>query len=145
MWRAFDAAQRFYEADVQSFTNRINLFLAIESALLAVVVTSIVGQGDASTTLDPTAVPIFGMALSVIWLVVSISSYSWIVEWRRELISAGRRLRDLTGVTLPLGAFLRSTQRAWLPRALWYLRPTLWTGLLPLLYIAAWTYLMINP
>lgn len=74
LWRAYELAQQHYEADLQLFSARMNLFLLIQSALVAIAGSGTqIGKGELAARRG--AVACFGLALAVGWLLVASSSY----------------------------------------------------------------------
>lgn len=147
VWRAYELAQKHYESDLQLFSTRMNLFLLVQSALVALTATLAsqnVKEFDAKT------VSAFGLLLASGWFVVAASSYVWIHTWRLQMIKLGLAAQEETGVSTSSAAFDRHTRRdlhigsraAKLPEVIsWYVRPTLISCLLPLLFIAGWIYI----
>jgi hypothetical protein len=155
LWRAYELAQRHYEIDLQLFTTRMNLFLLIQSALVAVTgATSKAVTGATVFIVNHSALAVFGLALAVAWLVAAISSYAWIKTWRAHMIELSDVLTKRTHVSVSHTHFDRderqkaymrvygeevlSPQLEWLT---WKIRPTLIICCLPLLFIGGWIYL----
>lgn len=151
--RAYELAQRHYDADLQLFSARMNLFLLVQSALVAVTGSSILG-GSARPVDYLGAISVFGLVLAVAWLFVAVSSYSWVKTWRAHMMKLGRDLEKETTVPFSSGLFHRGTRKSKYPddalfwRAIeafsWAVRPTLVTCCLPLLFVGGWIYLGIH-
>ncbi|MDQ6949347.1 MAG: hypothetical protein M3256_24620 [Actinomycetota bacterium] len=142
LWRAYEHAQKFYEADLQLFSTRMNLFFVVNGALITVAVAA-VGRNSGNYGLharDRLSAGVLGLLLCVVWFLVALSSYEWILEWRRQLATLGAKLKLVVNVSLAVEAFDSSTAKNPLGRAAWRVRPTLWTCLLPLLFMGAWVY-----
>lgn len=151
IWKAYEAAQKHYDADFTLFTNRMNLFLVVESALIALAVGALtrgVGPGTASVQ---QAISIFGLLLSVAWFAAAAGSYRWVKVWRRHMVSLGEVWEARTGVTPSAAIFSRDRRSAarrgdndnllLYPGSYeWYIRPTLIACGLPVLYSGAWIY-----
>jgi hypothetical protein len=146
LWKAYEAAQRNYDNDHQLFSGRMNLFLVVQSALVAVGASSsapgLVGRHELA---------VLSIVLCVAWFAVAVSSYRWIKTWRVNLIGIGGLIEARTGITLPSSLFARSgnfasaagssgTDRMW-HKVSWYVRPTMITCLLPLLFLGSWIYI----
>jgi hypothetical protein len=153
LWRAYELAQRHYEADLQLFTTRMNLFLLIQSALVAVV-TSATGNGKTGLLLNRSALASFGLALAIAWLAAAVSSYVWIKTWRAHMLALSGSLKEHAAVSTSPDQFRRkdrqeihrqfySGQILWkqLERVTWFIRPTFVICCLPLLFIGGWVYL----
>jgi hypothetical protein len=154
LWRAYELAQRHYELDLQLFSTRMNLFLLIQSGLVALTggAGRIVG---ASLAMDRTAVAVFGLALAAGWLVVAVSSYMWVKTWRVKWIELGELLSAQAGPNVASALFdhgLRQNahkreygQRHGLWKQLeafsWLVRPTLVSCCLPFVFMIGWIYL----
>ena len=89
LWRAYDLAQRHYEVDLQLFSARMNLFLFIQSALVALVAGA-TQIGRVHLAASRGAVASFGLALAVGWLLVASSSYLWVKTWRAHMMNMQR-------------------------------------------------------
>lgn len=123
VWRAYELAVRHYERDLDLFSTRMNLFLAIHAVLF----------GAASGAFGPSsdsgrAVPELGIAgvfLAAVWLLVANSSYVWIHEWRYQVLNLANEVKTVTGVRLGTDIFGRSKARNRIGRLGWRLRPQL--------------------
>jgi hypothetical protein len=152
LWRAFELAQRHYETDLQLFSTRMNLFLLIQSALLALV-----GSAVRIDKVDRGAVAVFGLALAIGWQLVASSSYFWIKTWRAHWMKLGKHLSEDAQVEVPSWQFERGKryaahkeaysedQRFWSHYAhfSWLVRPTMVICFLPALFIIGWIVLLI--
>jgi hypothetical protein len=127
----------------------MNLFLLIQSALVAFVGTT-ARTGKVTLLADRSAIASLGLALAIGWLLVAASSYVWIKTWRAHMMDLGQDLKAATGVTVSSALFAHGRRREAHKRALlpdflegfsWFVRPTLVTCCLPLLFIAGWIYL----
>jgi hypothetical protein len=155
LWRAYELAQRHYEIDLQLFTTRMNLFLLIQSALVAVTgATSKAVTGATVFTVNHSALAVFGLALAVAWFVAAISSYAWIKTWRAHMIELSDDLTKRAHVPVShthfdhkkrYGAYERGYGEEVLWKRLewltWKIRPTSIICCLPLLFIGGWIYL----
>ncbi|MFF3940372.1 RipA family octameric membrane protein [Streptomyces phaeofaciens] len=145
LWKAYELAQQHYDADLQLFSSRINLFLLVQSALVAFA------AGSRQTVIDRHYLAVFGISLCAGWFLVAVSSYQWIKTWRAHMVGLGQQIKDSGSVTPSSLLFDRSHRRsavapaARLPRGLewfsWHIRPTLITCCLPVLFLAGWIYL----
>jgi hypothetical protein len=168
LWHAYELAQQHYETDLQLFSVRMSLFLVIQSALVALVGSAIrIGNLGAA---DRHAVAFFGIALAAGWLFVAISSYTWVKTWRAHMMTLGDELKHKAKVQVSSRLFVRSRRCHVIdspykydgqdqcehdhhrrkPHRLfwrtlewfsWYVRPTLVTCCLPVLFIVGWVYL----
>jgi hypothetical protein len=152
LWRAFELAQRHYETDLQLFSVRMNLFLLIQSALIALV-----GSAAKIDKVDRGAVAAFGLALAIGWQLVASSSYFWIKTWRSQWRELGKCLRDRAHVDVSSWLFGRDErygahektygkeQRFWshYESFSWRVRPTMVICFLPTLFIFGWIVLLI--
>ena len=152
LWRAFELAQRHYEMDLQLFSARMNLFLFIQSALLALV-----GSTVRIDKVDRGAVAVFGLALAIGWQLVASSSYFWIKTWRGHWMKLGKLLDEDIDAVVPSWMFDRGKrydihneayskeQRLWNHYASfsWHVRPTMVICFLPTLFIIGWIILLI--
>ncbi|MFF8360307.1 hypothetical protein ACF063_43390 [Streptomyces chartreusis] len=144
LWKAYELAQQHYDADLELHSSRMNLFLVVQSALVAFVA----GQRG---VVDRHYLAFFGMALCAGWFLVAVSSYQWIKTWRAHMSSLGQQIKDSSGVTpssllfdhghrhravAPTAAFSR-----WLESFSWHIRPTLITCCLPVVFLGGWIYL----
>jgi hypothetical protein len=150
LWRAYDLAQRHYEVDLQLFSARMNLFLFIQSALVALVAGA-TQIGRVHLAASRGAVASFGLALAVGWLLVASSSYLWVKTWRAHMMQLGESLR----VDVSSGLFDHRTRQlahkrsysrqhpVWdqLESFSWFVRPTLVICCLPIIFIGGWIYL----
>lgn len=149
LWRAYDLAQRHYEIDLQLFATRMNLFLLIQSGLVAVV-TGVAGSGKSNPLVNRPALASFGLALAIAWLFAAISSYTWIKTWRAHML----QLSKDANIPASAAQFKHSARRdvhakfyskqiLWrqLEHFTWFVRPTLIICCLPLLFIGGWIYL----
>ena len=151
--QAYDLAQKHYDSDLQLFSARMNLFLLVQSALVAVTGSSVLGGGSDSQPNYRGGISIFGLTLAVAWLFVAVSSYAWVKTWRAHMMAIGARLEAKTSVPFSSVLFGREARKANYPRDAswslvetfsWIVRPTLVTCCLPLLFIAGWIYLGIH-
>jgi hypothetical protein len=127
----------------------MNLFLLIQSALVAL--TGSAARISSSKPLaDRHAIAAFGLALAVGWLLVAISSYSWVKTWRAHMMALGLQLKDACYVDPSSVLFTRDKRSARYPNDpfakliesfSWYVRPTLVTSCLPVLFAVGWIYL----
>jgi uncharacterized protein (TIGR00725 family) len=152
LWKSYELTQGFYEADLQLFSARMNLFLVVQSALLALAV----GVGSDSVVnlksqFSRHAAAIFGLGFCLLWLLVAASSYAWIKILRANMVEAGKQVKGSGGVDAPSSSFIRDDKRKdlkrheefiapFLERLSWFIRPTLITCALPLLFAYAWAY-----
>lgn len=154
LWRAYELAQRHYELDLQLFSTRMNLFLLIQSGLVAL--TGGAGRiDDARLVADRTAVAVFGLALAAGWLVVALSSYMWVKTWRARWIELGDQLSARTRTAVASQLFDHHQrqeahereygQRHRLSQQLevfsWLVRPTFVSCCLPVVFMIGWIYL----
>lgn len=151
--QAYDLAQKHYDSDLQLFSTRMNLFLLLQSALVTVTGSTILGGGKGEALNYRGAIALFGLILAVAWLLVAVSSYAWVKTWRSHMIAIGERLEKKTQVPFSSSQFHRGTRKRSYPRDTfwfmvemfsWVIRPTLVTCCLPLLFIAGWIYLGIH-
>lgn len=154
VWRAYEAAQKHYDADHTLFTNRMNLFLVVESALLAVATNSVWRSSPGVSVQLQVGVTIFGVVLSAAWLAVAISSYRWVKVWRRHLITLGEVWEAKTGV-VPSSAIFSKARRddevnsatgsslVFADGFAWTVRPTLIICALPIVYASGWIALIL--
>ena len=154
LWRAYELAQQHYELDLQLFSTRMNLFLIIQSGLVALA-GGAAQIGSIKAVADRSAIASVGLALAVGWLLVASSSYLWVKTWRAHLIELGNRLHDQAHVEVSTRLFdhkrriqshenaYGSQQRFWgqLEFFSWFVRPTLVTCCLPLLFVIGWIYI----
>lgn len=154
LWHAYDLAQRHYEVELQLFTNRMNLFLLVQSALITVV-TGVTGTGKAAGVLgNRSAVASFGLVLAIAWLIASASSYVWIKTWRGHMLALTSSLKQYANFSSSPTHFRRHDRREthrqsygsqilWkqLESFTWYVRPTLIMCCLPIIFIGGWIYL----
>ncbi|WP_089102862.1 RipA family octameric membrane protein [Streptomyces hyaluromycini] len=144
LWKAYELAQQHYDADLELHSSRMNLFLVVQSALVAFVA----GQRGA---VDRHWLAFFGMTLCVGWLLVALSSYQWIKTWRTHMSTLGQQIKDTSGVA-PSSLLFDHTHRhnavaatGVFSRCLewfsWHVRPTLITCCLPALFLGGWIYL----
>jgi hypothetical protein len=149
LWRAFELAQRHYETELQLFSVRMNLFLLIQSALVALF-------GSVSKA-DQGVVAVFGLLLAMGWGLVAGSSYLWVKTWRAQWIVLGDSLHARTNIEVPSRFFDRknrqnvyeraySKQRFWkkYESFSWKVRPTVVTCCMPALFIVGWIALLIT-
>lgn len=151
--QAYDLAQKHYDSDLQLFSARMNLFLLIQSALVTVTGSSILGGDDGRSSGYRGAISVFGLILAVAWLFVAVSSYAWVKTWRSHMMAIGACLEKNTSVTFSSALFNRETRKSSYPKDAfwtlvekfsWTVRPTLVTCCLPLLFIGGWIYLGIH-
>jgi hypothetical protein len=111
-------------------------------------------------------VAIFGLALTLGWLLVASSSYMWVKTWRAHMIVLGKSLAEKASVDISSNSFEREARKnierearksqatyassekkvkdrfwkihGWFS---WYVRPTLVICCLPALFIGGWAYL----
>ncbi len=154
LWRSYELAQQHYEMDLQLFSTRMNLFLLIQSGLVALA-GGAAQIGNIKFAADRSAIASFGLALAAAWLLVASSSYLWVKTWRSHMIELSDRLHDQAGVEVSSRLFdhqrrhashrsaYGSQQRFWgqLENFSWFVRPTLVTCCLPLLFVIGWIYI----
>jgi len=99
LWRAYELAQQHYDSNIQLFSVRMNLFLLVQSALVAVGGNSVLG-GKAVSLASRSAISAFGLLLAIGWLLVAASSYCWVKTWRAHMIQLGKNLEQATGVVV---------------------------------------------
>jgi hypothetical protein len=154
LWRAYELAQQHYEADLQLFSARMNLFLLIQSALVAIAGSGTqIGKGELVASRG--AVACFGLALAVGWLLVAGSSYLWVKTWRAHMVQLADGLDTFAHVEVSGRVFDRGRRRDGFKRVYrrhhrlwdqleyfsWFIRPTLVTCCLPVIFIVGWIYL----
>jgi hypothetical protein len=149
---AYELAQKHYDSDLQLFSARMNLFLLVQSALVTVAGSAILGsKADTLGYRGPTS--LFGLILAVGWLFVAISSYAWVKTWRAHMMIIGGHLQDKTKATFSAALFHHGIRKEFYPKDKfwpfaeafsWIVRPTLVTCCLPLLFIMGWVYLGIR-
>jgi hypothetical protein len=151
--QAYNLAQKHYDSDLQLFSARMNLFLLVQSALVAVTGSSILGGGDGQSGDYRGAISVFGLILAVAWLLVAVSSYAWVKTWRAHMMVVGTCLKNETSVLFSSALFDREARKSSYPKDAfwtlvetfsWIVRPTLVTCCLPLLFIGGWIYLGIH-
>jgi hypothetical protein len=151
--KAYDLAQKHYDTDLQLFSTRMNLFLLVQSALVAVTGSSVLGSGPRQPGDYRGAISAFGLILAVAWLCVAVSSYAWVKTWRSHMIAIGAGLEEETSVMFSSALFRREARKSSYPKDTlwkmtetfsWNVRPTLVTCCLPLLFIGGWIYLGIH-
>jgi len=154
LWRAYELAQQHYEIDLQLFSVRMNLFLIIQSALVALA-GGAAHIGGLRLVVDRSTVAAFGLALAAAWLVVASSSYLWVKTWRAQMIELGDILSHDAHVELPSRLFDHRRRKhahqsaygakhpLWKQLEIfsWIVRPTLVSCCLPVLFMAGWVYL----
>lgn len=149
LWRGYELAQQHYDSNIQLFSVRMNLFLLVQSALVAVGGNSVLGDKTASLA-NRSAISSFGLLLAIGWLLVAASSYCWVKTWRAHMIELGEDLERVTGVTVSSFQFSHDQRRRAFPQSTfskpfevfsWYVRPTLVTCFLPILFLGGWIYL----
>ena len=149
LWHSYDLAQQHYDSNIQLFSVRMNLFLLVQSALVAVAGNTVLG-GKAELFAGRTAISSFGLLLAIGWLLVACSSYCWVKTWRAHMIELGEQLKAVTAVTVSSSLFAHDPRRSSFPKGMfsglferfsWFVRPTLVTCFLPILFIAGWVYL----
>jgi uncharacterized protein (TIGR00725 family) len=139
VWRAYESAIKHYERDLDLFTSRMNLFLAINSALFAAA--SGVFDGSMPNLHRETTLGVAGFCLAVMWLLVAVSSYAWILEWRRRVMVLGDEIGLRTGVSLATDAFKKSSGPGGISRLIWSIRPTTVSVALPVFFAGMWIYI----
>lgn len=147
LWHAYDRAQAHYDSDLQLFSSRMNLFLLVQSALVAVAA----GSGNRQMVLSHSSLAVFSLVLCIGWLLVAFSSYQWIKMLRAHMSETAKQLESATGVVLSPAVFQRPVRQSLLggtsivgrisERVSWYVRPTLVTCCLPLLFMVGWIYI----
>lgn len=149
LWRSYELAQQHYDSNIQLFSVRMNLFLLVQSALVAVAGNTVLG-GRTEPFTGRTAISSFGLLLAIGWLLVASSSYCWVKTWRAHMIELGEQLQTITGVTVSSSLFAHDPRRRSFPKGMfsgllerfsWFVRPTLITCFLPILFIIGWVYL----
>ena len=149
LWRGYELAQQHYDSNIQLFSVRMNLFLLVQSALVAVAGNTVLG-GRTEPFAGRSDISSFGLVLAIGWLLVASSSYCWVKTWRAHMIELGEQLEEVTDVTLSSSLFARDRRRRAFPKGTfselferfsWFVRPTLVTCCLPILFIAGWIYL----
>jgi hypothetical protein len=75
IWRAYESTQKHYDSDFNLFTNRMNLFLAVESVLITIATAAVVWQNATVPIRIQLAISAFGVLLSLAWLAAAISTY----------------------------------------------------------------------
>jgi hypothetical protein len=149
LWHSYELAQQHYDSNIQLFSVRMNLFLLVQSALVAVAGNTVLG-GKAEPFAGRTAISSFGLLLAIGWLLVASSSYCWVKTWRAHMIELGERIQAATGATVSSSLFAHGPRRRAFPKGMlsglferfsWFVRPTLVTCCLPVLFLAGWVYL----
>ncbi len=108
--QAYDLAQKHYDSDLQLFSARMNLFLLVQSALVTVTGSSILGGGDSQQNAYRGATSVFGLVLAVAWLFVAVSSYAWVKTWRAHMIALGTSLTEETSVLFSSALLIASPE-----------------------------------
>lgn len=109
LWHAYERTQQHYEHDLELFSTRMSLFLVVQSALIALLASAI-RLGKLSVA-DRHAVAIFGLALTLGWLLVASSSYMWVKTWRAHMIVLGESLTKKAGVDISSKSFERKARK----------------------------------
>jgi uncharacterized protein (TIGR00725 family) len=109
LWHAYERAQQHYEHDLELFSTRMSLFLVVQSALIALLASAI-RLGKLSVA-DRHAVAIFGLALTLGWLLVASSSYMWVKTWRAHMIVLGKSLDEIVSVDISTKSFERKARK----------------------------------
>jgi hypothetical protein len=156
--KAYELAQKHYESDLQLFSARMNLFLLVQSALVTVAGSAILGSQTGALNYRG-AISLFGLILAVGWLFVAVSSYAWVKTWRAQMIDVGTSLKEATQVPFSSDVFHHRTRSALFDRKTrqasdpketlwrlveafsWRIRPTLVICCVPLLFVTGWIYL----
>ena len=140
LWHSYDLAQQHYDSNIQLFSVRMNLFLLVQSALVAVAGNTVLG-GKAEPFAGRTAISSIGLLLAIGWLLVASSSYCWVKTWRAHMMELGERLQTVTGVSVSSSLFAQDLRRRAFPKGTfsglferfsWFVRPTLVTCFLPI-------------
>lgn len=147
LWHAYDRAQAHYDSDLQLFSSRMNLFLLVQSALVAVTA----GSSTRQMGLSQASMAVFSLVLCIGWLLVAFSSYQWIKILRAHMSEIADKIESTAGVTPSPAVFRRPVRQSLLSgasfverileRVSWYVRPTLVTCCLPLLFMVGWVYI----
>ena len=159
--KAYELAQKHYESDLQLFSARMSLFLLVQSALVTVAGSAILGN-QTGTLNYRGAISLFGLILAVGWLFVAVSSYAWVKTWRAQMIDIGASLKEETNITFFSDVFKPGKRSAlfdpeddqgsgskeplWrlVEKFSWRVRPTLVICCMPLLFISGWLYLGVH-
>jgi hypothetical protein len=165
LWRAYECVQQHYETDLQLFSIRMNLFLLIQSGLVALVDGAAVSNAGGVPHLR-TATASFGLAMAAAWLLVAVSSYAWFKTWRAQMTRLAVMLdpgkQTFSGIFDPdvrrklhdeAYGRGRETNRRWpvgrkqplwrlTETFSWFVRPTFVTCCIPMIFIAAWVYFL---
>jgi len=129
---------RHYEKDLELFSSRMNLFLAIHAILFGAAGGAF--GGSPGTDHVAPVLGVSGIFLATIWFLVAVSSYVWIHEWRGRVLELGQALKDATGVRLGTDVFLTSSAAGGLGRLGWRMRPTTISVTLPVFFAGLWIY-----
>ena len=136
--RAYELTQRHYENDLNLFSTRMNLFIVVQSALLALAASAVSLGGKPLSHRDRTVIAIFGISLCIVWELVASGAYWWLCRWQAVLEAAAKHEQARV---LPLFSFVFADRpTTGLFRAFWWIRPTRVTLALPLLFAAAWIF-----
>ena len=154
IWRAYESTQKHYDSDFNLFTNRMNLFLAVESVLITIATAAVVWQNATVPIRIQLAISAFGVLLSLAWLAAAISTYQWVRHIRDHLIQLGDQWELRSGVPLSIAAFSKDRRNEaknggddiGIPVAHWFswhVRPSYIICSLPILYAAGWIVLLL--
>jgi hypothetical protein len=137
----FKIVYSHYQNDFQLFWQRTNFFLLVDAGLLGFFVTKEISVTQQCFLL---IVCIAGGVLSIIWLLVSMSSISWINTWRLEVVRLDEEIKSSND---KLGSFSNGEEikSGWWPfKFRLLLRPELISASLPALFIFAWAFFYIS-
>lgn len=132
--KAYEMVGAHYRQDMQMFWVRGTTFLLVELALLAIVSNA----AQKGTHVAP-GVSVIGIGVSLVWFLVARSSAAWIDAWRRTMI-------DIDSEVNPLKSYSVDRQQPGRKRKISTIvaRPSEIGQLLPVVFIAGWTIIVLS-
>ena len=133
----FKMVNDHYRNDFQLFWQRTNFFLLVEAGLLGFFVSK--AQTVELRQFFTFVVCLSGVALSVIWFLVAVSSIRWIDTWRREVVRIDSDINPYRSFS----AGENVTPDKWEFHLRF--RPEVVSAWLPLLFFVVWMFLTVLP
>lgn len=124
----FSEISEHFRQDVREFWYRSNFFLLVQGVLVSVFV-GMVREGVSLGAL-PLIVGLFGLVLSLFWIIVAKGSVDWISKWRRVTILTNNRIDRHASYEEAEGG----AQSKWSPQQV--------TSYLPIVFVVGWVLLL---
>ena len=91
----YNAVTEHFRQDLREFFSRANFFLFAESILLGAYLNTFLKKECFLSGWQKMSISFFGLFLSIIWFLVSLSSLHWIKRWREKVKKLAKNIVKL--------------------------------------------------